>query len=121
MGAIQFVNILDSAMVMPPTDFASALDIPTSHIGVVGGSYTLAAALAGLVGLPFLDRFDRRLALGVSMLGLVVGTALVASRPACRCSPASSRAASAAWPRRCRSPSSPTPSRPSDAARPWGR
>ena len=84
VGAIQFVNILDFMMVMPlGPDFASALDIPTSHIGVVGGSYTLAAALAGLVGLPFLDRFDRRLALGVSMLGLVVGTALVASRPAC--------------------------------------
>jgi predicted MFS family arabinose efflux permease len=77
VGAVQFVNVLDFMMVMPlGPDFASALDIPTSHIGVVGGSYTLAAAIAGLVGSLFLDRFDRRLALGVSMLGLVVGTAL---------------------------------------------
>ncbi|RYZ09581.1 MAG: MFS transporter [Myxococcales bacterium] len=64
-------------MVMPlGPDFAVALGIPTSHIGVVGGSYTAAAAIAGVVGSLFLDRFDRRLALGVAMLGLVVGTAL---------------------------------------------
>ena len=77
VGAVQFVNVLDFMMVMPlGPDFAAALGIPTSHIGVVGGSYTLAAAVAGLAGSLFLDRFDRRLALGVTMLGLVVGTAL---------------------------------------------
>lgn len=77
VGAIQFVNVLDFMMVMPlGPDFAKALGIATSHIGVVGGSYTAAAAVAGVVGSTFLDRFDRRLALGFSMLGLVVGTAL---------------------------------------------
>lgn len=76
VGAVQFVNILDFVMVMPlGPDFASALDIPTSHIGVVGGSYTAAAAVAGLVGSLFLDRFDRRRALAVAMLGLMLGTA----------------------------------------------
>jgi predicted MFS family arabinose efflux permease len=77
VGAIQFVNVLDFMMVMPlGPDFAAALGIPTSQIGVVGGSYTAAAALAGVVGSLFLDRFDRRIALGVAMGGLVVGTAL---------------------------------------------
>lgn len=77
VGAIQFVNVLDFMMVMPlGPDFAVALGIPTSQIGVVGGSYTAAASLAGVVGSLFLDRFDRRLALGVAMLGLVIGTAL---------------------------------------------
>jgi predicted MFS family arabinose efflux permease len=77
VGAIQFVNVLDFMMVMPlGPDFADALGIATSHIGVVGGSYTAAAAVSGLVGSLFLDRFDRRLALGVAMLGLVAGTAL---------------------------------------------
>lgn len=77
VGAIQFVNVLDFMMVMPlGPDFAAALGIPTSQIGVVGGSYTAAAALAGMLGSLFLDRFDRRLALAVTMLGLVVGTAL---------------------------------------------
>ncbi len=77
IGAIQFVNVLDFVMVMPlGPDFASALGIPTSRIGIVGGSYTAAAAVAGVVGSLFLDKFDRRVALAVTMLGLVIGTAL---------------------------------------------
>lgn len=77
IGAIQFVNVLDFVMVMPlGPDFASALGISTSRIGLVGGSYTAAAAVAGLVGSLFLDKFDRRVALAVAMLGLVLGTAL---------------------------------------------
>jgi predicted MFS family arabinose efflux permease len=77
IGAIQFVNVLDFVMVMPlGPDFASALGISTSHIGLVGGSYTAAAAVAGVVGSLFLDKFDRRVALAVAMLGLVLGTAL---------------------------------------------
>lgn len=62
-------------MVMPlGPDFASALGIDTSHIGLVGGSYTAAAAIAGVVGSIYLDRFDRRIALACTMLGLVLGT-----------------------------------------------
>lgn len=77
VGAVQFVNILDFMMVMPlGPDFADSLAIPTSHIGLIGGIYTAAAAVAGLVGSLFLDRFDRRQALGLAMLGLVLGTAL---------------------------------------------
>lgn len=76
VGAVQFVNILDFVIVMPlGPDFAAALNIPTSLVGVVGGSYTAAAAVAGLVGSLFLDRYDRRSALGVAMLGLMLGTA----------------------------------------------
>jgi predicted MFS family arabinose efflux permease len=75
IGAVQFVNILDFVMVMPlGPDFAGALDIPLSQLGLVGGSYTLAAAGAGLLGSLFLDRFDRRSALAVAMGGLALGT-----------------------------------------------
>lgn len=75
IGAVQFVNILDFMMVMPlGPDFARALGIKLSHLGLVGGSYTLAAAAAGLVGSLFLDRFDRRSALAVAMAGLALGT-----------------------------------------------
>ena len=75
VAAIQFVNILDFMMVMPLGPFfASALDIPTSHLGVIGGAYTAAAGITGLAGSFFLDRFDRRSALAVAMLGLVLGT-----------------------------------------------
>jgi predicted MFS family arabinose efflux permease len=77
VAAVQFVNILDFMMVMPlGPDFAVSLGIPTSHIGVLGGAYTLAAAFAGILGAKFLDRFDRRTALAVTMLGLAASTAL---------------------------------------------
>ena len=77
VAAVQFVNVLDFVMVMPlGPDFAVALGIPTSKLGLIGGSYTAAAALAGLAGSFFLDRFDRRTALGVTIFGLVCGTAL---------------------------------------------
>jgi predicted MFS family arabinose efflux permease len=77
VAAVQFVNVLDFVMVMPlGPDFARALGIPTSQLGLVGGAYTAAAAVAGLAGSFFLDRFDRRPALGVAIFGLVCGTAL---------------------------------------------
>jgi predicted MFS family arabinose efflux permease len=76
VGAVQFVNILDFMMVMPlGPDFATALGIPVSAIGAVGGAYTASAAVAGLLGAAVLDRFDRRKALAVAMTGLVIGTA----------------------------------------------
>ncbi|WP_437663830.1 MFS transporter [Sorangium sp. So ce1182] len=76
VAAVQFVNLLDVMMVMPlGPDLASALGIPASELGLVGGSYTAAAALSGVAGAFFLDRFDRRRALAVAMLGLVLGTA----------------------------------------------
>jgi predicted MFS family arabinose efflux permease len=77
VAAVQCVNILDFMMVMPlGPDFAVALGIPTSQIGVLGGAYTFAAALAGIFGAGVLDRFDRRRALALAMLGLALSTAL---------------------------------------------
>jgi predicted MFS family arabinose efflux permease len=76
IGAVQFINTLDFMMVMPlGPDFALALGIPSSDLGLVGGSYTAAAAVAGMAGAFFLDRFDRRRALAVALAGLVLGTA----------------------------------------------
>lgn len=78
-GAVQFVTILDFMIVMPlGPDLASALDIAPSRLGLIGGSYTAAAAAAGVAGSRFLDRFDRRTALGVAMAGLIAATALAA-------------------------------------------
>jgi predicted MFS family arabinose efflux permease len=76
IGAVQLVNILDFVMVMPLAPYYSeALGIDAAHNGIIAGSYTAAASIAGLVGGYFLDRFDRRKALAVSMLGLVMATA----------------------------------------------
>ncbi len=77
VAMVQFVNILDFMMVMPMgPDFAAALGIPISRLGLIGGSYTFAAMVSGLAGSLFLDRYGRRNALLVAMLGLSVGTAL---------------------------------------------
>ena len=75
IASVQFVNILDFMMVMPlGPDFAAGLGIPLSRLGVVGGSYTAAAAASGVLGALVLDRFDRRKALAVALAGLVLGT-----------------------------------------------
>lgn len=75
IASVQFVNILDFVIVMPLGPmFAKALGISESHLGTVNGSYTAAAAVTGLLGSLFLDRFDRRKALGVALVGLVTGT-----------------------------------------------
>ncbi|GIL40635.1 MFS transporter [Rhodospirillales bacterium TMPK1] len=69
--------MLDFMMVLPlGPDFATALGIPTSHLGYVGGAYTAAGFIAGLIGAVLLDRFDRRQALAVAIGGLVIATAL---------------------------------------------
>src|SRR5437868_8908092 len=76
LSAVQLVNVLDFMMVLPlGPDFARALGIPPSRLGWIGGSYTFAAAIAGLLGSLFLDRYGRRKALVLSLIGLVIGTA----------------------------------------------
>jgi predicted MFS family arabinose efflux permease len=76
IGAGQFINTLDFTMVLPlGPDFAKALNIPVSNLGMLGASYTAAQLVASLAGALFLDRFDRRRALTVAFTGLVVATA----------------------------------------------
>ncbi|MBK8206629.1 MAG: MFS transporter [Planctomycetes bacterium] len=77
IAAIHFINILDFMIVMPlGPDFSTSLGIPSHSMGDIAGAYTLAAATSGIAGSFFLDRFDRRKALAVSMAGLVLATAL---------------------------------------------
>lgn len=72
---LQFINIMDFMMVMPlGPDFALALGMDVSLVGIVAGSYTLAAALVALFGARYLDRFDRRPALAIAIAGLSVAT-----------------------------------------------
>src|SRR5262245_27069259 len=75
VGLIQFVGILDFMMVMPlGPDFATALNIPTHNIGLVGAAYTFAAAFSGFVAALFLDHVARKRALLVCLGGLVIAT-----------------------------------------------
>jgi predicted MFS family arabinose efflux permease len=79
IAAIHFINILDFMIVMPlGPDFARdpGLGIAANRVGELAAAYTAAAAVSGIAGSFFLDRFDRRKALAVAMAGLVIGTAV---------------------------------------------
>ena len=76
LAFVQFVNILDFMMVMPlGPDFSAELGIPTSNLGIIGGSYTLSAAITGLLSAFLLDRFPRKTALMTVIAGLALSTA----------------------------------------------
>ncbi len=76
VAAAQFINVLEFVIVMPlGPDFSAALGIPTAHLPYIAASYTAAAAVAGIAGAFFLDRFDRKKALFVALCGLVLSTA----------------------------------------------
>jgi predicted MFS family arabinose efflux permease len=75
LAAVQFANVLDFMMVNPlGPSLAKALHVSASQLPTVMGSYTAAASVSGLLGLFFLDRFDRRKALVVTLFGLALGT-----------------------------------------------
>ena len=72
---LQFINIMDFMMVMPlGPDFALALGMDVSNVGIVAGSYTLMAAVVAVFGAHYLDRFDRKPALVVAIAGLSIST-----------------------------------------------
>ena len=75
IGAVQFVNVLDFMMIMPlGPDLGAALGIPASKLGLLSFGYAAAASVAGALGALILDRFDRRSALALTLLGLALGT-----------------------------------------------
>ena len=62
-------------MVMPMgPDFAAALGIPMSHLGIIGGAYTASATIVGIAGSMLLDRWERRSALTIAIVGLGLST-----------------------------------------------
>jgi predicted MFS family arabinose efflux permease len=77
VASAAFVNILDFMMVLPlGPDFAPALGITNADLGWVGGSYTAASAVSGLIASLFIDRFDRKSVLLWALAGIAIATAL---------------------------------------------
>lgn len=75
LASVHFVNLLDFMMVMPMgPDFAGALGIPMSHLGIIGGAYTASATVVGIAGSMLLDRWERRSALTIAIVGLGLST-----------------------------------------------
>ena len=76
VAAVQFVNICDFMILAPlGPQLARTIGMAESHLADATAAYTFAAGIAGFFGSMFLDRFGRRAALTVAMIGLSLGTA----------------------------------------------
>jgi predicted MFS family arabinose efflux permease len=82
VGSISFVTSIVYSIVgaLAPMFFKD-LAIPSQDIGTIAGVYSLAGAFSGFLGSLFLDRFDRRTGLAISISGVVVGVLLTALAP----------------------------------------
>lgn len=70
---VQFIDVLDFMVVMPlGPDFAKNLGIAESNLGWLASSYTLAAALSGILTSTFIDRFERKIVLICALTGLAI-------------------------------------------------
>lgn len=73
--AMQFTSILDFMIMMPlSSQLMSAFAIGPAQFGLLVSSYSLAAGVSALVASSVLDRFDRRQALLVAYVGLLLAT-----------------------------------------------
>ena len=73
--ALQFVMIVDFMIMMPlSSQLMAVFDIQPAQFGVLVSSYSIAAGVSSLLASSLGDRFDRRSALLVSYVGLLIAT-----------------------------------------------
>jgi predicted MFS family arabinose efflux permease len=82
LAAVQFTHILDFMVLMPlGPQLMRLFDIQPYQFSNLVASYTFSAAVAGVVGAFFVDRFDRKPALLFCYGGFVLGTLACALAP----------------------------------------
>ncbi len=75
LGAVQFTHVLDFMIMMPlGAQLMTAFDISPAQFTHLVGAYGFSAAIAGLAGGFFLDRFDRKRSLVTLYAGFVLAT-----------------------------------------------
>jgi predicted MFS family arabinose efflux permease len=75
LAGIQFTHIVDFMIMMPlGPQFMALFGIGPTRFSLLVSSYTLSAAIVGLVAALFIDRFDRRHALLALYLGFIAAT-----------------------------------------------
>ncbi|XXF81263.1 myxochelin export MFS transporter MxcK [Myxococcaceae bacterium GXIMD 01537] len=83
LAAVQFTHVLDFMIVMPlGPELMRLLDISAARFGALVSAYTLASAAMGVLGVFWLDRFDRKrtlLLLYAGFLAATLGCALAPS------------------------------------------
>lgn len=76
---VQFIDVLDFMVVMPlGPDFSSQLGISEANLGWMASSYTIAAAISGILCSRFIDLFDRKIVLIIALVGLALSNILSA-------------------------------------------
>jgi MFS transporter, DHA1 family, inner membrane transport protein len=79
MAAVQFTHIVDFVIMMPlGPQLMRSLDINSTQFGLVVSAYTFSAAISGIVGAFFLDKYNRKTALLFLYAGFIIGTFLCA-------------------------------------------
>jgi len=73
--ALQFTMIVDFMIIMPlSSQLMAVFDIQPTQFGLLVSSYSIAAGVSSLLASSLGDRFDRRNALLVSYVGLLIAT-----------------------------------------------
>lgn len=75
LATVQFTLVLDFVIMMPlGPQLMRAMHVTPQQFGLVVSAYTFSAALCGVLGALFIDRYDRRQALRWLYLGFALGT-----------------------------------------------
>ncbi|PJZ70695.1 MFS transporter [Leptospira perolatii] len=75
LASIQFTHFMDLMILFPLQDyFLRQFQIDVGQFSIVFASYSYAAAIAGIVGGNFIDRFNRKYATIFLYLGFMIGT-----------------------------------------------
>lgn len=79
LALVNFIHIIDSMLIMPLGDiFIEEFSISSGEYSLLVSAYALAAFISSLLGVFYLDRFDRKTALLFIYTGFGVGTLLCA-------------------------------------------
>lgn len=82
LAAAMFTHIVDFMIIMPlGPQLQGLLDIEARQFSLLVASYSVTAAIAGLLGAFFIDRYDRRTSLLVIYAGFTIGTLACAFAP----------------------------------------
>ena len=82
LAAVQFTHVLDFMIMMPlGSQLMAVFNIGPAQFTYLVASYGIAAAVAGLAGGFFLDRFDRKRSLVVLFAGFGLATLACALAP----------------------------------------
>ncbi|MDQ5977604.1 MAG: hypothetical protein QG602_576 [Verrucomicrobiota bacterium] len=77
LAAIQFTHIIDFMIMMPlAPQLMRELDLGAGRFSALVAAYSIAAGVVGLLGAPFIDRFDRRTLLLWVYAGFTAATLL---------------------------------------------